>query len=93
MYTVLRTQITRAHSHTNLRVVTNPPSFYPSVTQRDSAREAMLLRATRWVTQRGVRADAGEQLQLARGAANEVDWGLHESILFLRHPAKSGAFL
>lgn len=35
----------------------------------------------------------GEQLQLARSAADEVDHGLHESILLLSDPAKSGAFL
>lgn len=93
MYTVLHEQITQAHPHTNVHVVTNPPPFSPSVTRCESTREAMLLCVTRWVTRRGVRADEGEQQQLARGAANEVDRGLCESVLFLGHPAKSGAFL
>lgn len=93
IYAVFHTQITWAYLHVNICVVTNPPPFYPSVTQCGSTREAMLLCSNWWVTQRGVHAHVGEQLQLARSTADEVYNGLHESILFFSDPAKSRAFL
>lgn len=48
-------------------------TFLPIRGTRSSTREAKLLSATQWGTPRGVHADEGGELPLARAATNEVD--------------------